>query len=469
MKMRLLSSAVAALALVLGVSLVQAAEKPNVVVIFADDLGWGDLGCYGHPSIRTPNLDRMAAEGMRFTDFYATAEVCTPSRAALLTGRYPIRSGMCHDRFRVLRRTSTGGLPAEEITLAEALRARGYATGCVGKWHLGNYANDPAHHPRRHGFDHYFGLPHSNDMNPTPDAPKGAPGRLDQRAEWWAAPLYRNEELIECPADQTTLTRRYTEEAVRFIAGHKQGPFFVYLAHSFPHVPLFASDKFTGQSPRGLYGDVVEELDWSVGQVLDTLRREDLAGNTLVFFTSDNGPWLIQGATGGSAGLLRDGKGSTFEGGMRVPGIAWWPGNVPAGVVTHELACTMDLFATSLKLAGADLPKDRVIDGLDISPVLLGKGPSARNAFFYYRGTQLYAARKGPFKAHFITQAAYGPDKPERHDPPLLYELHRDPSERFDVAAEHPDVLADIAAEAERHRATLTPVKCQFEGTVKID
>jgi len=404
---------------------------------------------------------------MRFTDFYAASEVCTPSRAALMTGRYPIRNGMCHDRYRVLRRDSIGGLPAEEVTIAEALKTRGYATACLGKWHLGNYANVPAHHPLRHGFDYYFGLPHSNDMNPTPLAPKGAPGRLEQQAEWWAAPLYRNEQLVERPADQTTLTRRYTEEAVRFITEHKAKPFFLYLAHTFPHVPLYASTGFSGRSRRGLYGDVVEEIDWSAGQILETLRREGIDKNTLVFFTSDNGPWLTMGETGGSAGLLRDGKGSTWEGGMREPGIAWWPGRVPAGVVTHQLACTLDLFTTSLKLAGAAVPGDRVIDGLDIRPVLLGTGPSPREVFFYYRGTQLYAARKGPYKAHYITQDAYGPARPVRHDPPLLFHLGHDPSERFDVAAKHPDVLADLAGEVERHRATVVPVKCQLEETIK--
>lgn len=445
----------------------ETASRPNIVIILADDLGWGDLGCYGHPSIRTPNVDRMAAEGMRFTDFYSAAEVCTPSRAALLTGRYPIRSGMCHDRYRVLRRDSAGGLPTEEITLAQGLKCQGYITACLGKWHLGNYANDPSHHPRRHGFDDYFGLPHSNDMNPTPAAPKGAPGRLDQQAEWWAAPLYHNEQQIQCPADQTTLTRRYTEEAVKFIAGHKDVPFFLYLAHTFPHVPLFASGKFSGQSRRGLYGDVVEELDWSVGQVLDALRREGLDKNTLVFFTSDNGPWLTQGEAGGSAGALRDGKGSTWEGGMREPGIAWWPGHVSAGVVTHELACTMDLFTTTLKLAGGEIPKDRVIDGMDLRPLILGAGPSPRQVFFYYRGTQLYAARKGPYKAHFMTQAAYGPDTPARHDPPLLFHLGHDPSERFDIAGAHPEVLSEIAQEVQCHRATIVPVKSQLEETIK--
>ena len=437
--------------------------QPNIVILLADDLGYGDLGCYGHPSIRTPNLDRMAAEGMRFTDFYSAAEVCTPSRAALLTGRYPIRSGMCNDRFRVLRRESIGGLPDSELTLAELLKARGYATACIGKWHLGVYSINPAYHPRRHGFDFYLGLPHSNDMDPTPAAPKGAPARLDQDPAWWNAPLYRNEELMERPADQTQLTRRYTEAAAQFIRDNKSRPFLLYLPHSFPHVPLFASQKFRGQSPRGLYGDVVEELDWSVGEILKTLRAEGLERNTLVFFTSDNGPWLTQGRAGGSAGLLREGKGSTWEGGMRVPGIAWWPGSVTSGVVTRELACMMDLFTTCLKLAGGEVPADRPIDGLDISPVLLGRGPSPRESFLYYRGAQLYAARLGRFKAHFNTKSAYGPDKAQAHEPALLFDLGVDPGESFNVSTNHADVLATIQSLVEKHRATVTAVTNQLE------
>lgn len=440
-------------------------SRPNIVIILADDLGYGDLGCYGHPSIRTPNLDRMAAEGMRFTDFYSTAEVCTPSRAALLTGRYPIRSGMCHSQFRVLRRQAAGGLPAEEITIAEALKERGYATACIGKWHLGNYENNPAHHPLRHGFDFYFGLPHSNDMNPAPDAPKGAPARLDQQPAWWMAPLYRNEQCLERPADQTTLTRRYTEQAVRFIEAHKREPFFLYFPHTFPHVPLFASDKFRTASRRGLYGDVVEELDWSVGQVLEAVRKSGLAKKTLVFFTSDNGPWLTQGLAGGSAGLLRDGKGSTWEGGMREPGIAWWPGRIQAGQINHELACTMDLFTTSLRLGGAKLPQDRLIDGVDMSPLLFKTGPSQRTELLYYRGNELYAARTGSFKAHFITQPGYGREK-VAHEPPLLFDLAQDPSEEFNVATNHPTVLADIARLVEAHRAKLVPAKSQLVEVV---
>lgn len=440
------------------------AKRPNIVVILADDLGYGDLGCYGHPSIRTPHLDRMAREGMRFTDFYSAAEVCTPSRAALLTGRYPVRSGMCHDRFRVLRRVSTGCLPAEEITLAELLKTQGYATGCVGKWHLGVWSNNPAGHPSRHGFDFYFGLPHSNDMDPAPDIPRGAPARLDQNPNWWRAPLYRGEELIEQPADQTTLTRRYTEEAVRFIREHKDGPFFLYFPHTFPHVPLFASAPFRGTSPRGLYGDVVEELDGSVGQVLDALRAMGIEQNTFVFFTSDNGPWLPQGRAGGSAGPLRDGKGSTWEGGMRVPGIAWWPGHVPAGNTCHEIASTMDLFTTCASLSYAKVPPDRPIDGHDITPLLTASGTVERSAYFYYRGTQLFAARLGKWKAHYLTQPGYGTPQPTPHDLPLLFDLHSDPGESINVAAQHPDVLQQIAASVARHRAHLQSAPTQLEA-----
>ncbi len=433
---------------------------PNIVIILADDLGYGDLGCYGSPNIRTPNLDRMAAQGLRFTDFYSAAEVCTPSRAALLTGRYPIRSGMCNDQHRVIRNISTGGLPADEITLPQALKTRGYATACIGKWHLGNWAINPAYHPRKYGFDFYFGLPHSNDMNPT-NAPPRATSRLDQDPKWWNAPLYRNEELIERPTDQTQLTRRYTEEAVKFIHENKSRPFFLYLPHSFPHVPLFASEKFRGKSARGLYGDVVEELDWSVGEVLKTLRAEGLETNTLVFFTSDNGPWLIMDQSGGSAGPLRDGKGSTWEGGMRVPGIAWWPGRIQPQV-QREFACMMDLFTTSLKLAGADAPKDRAVDGVDIAPLLFGTGKWEREAFFFYRGTQLYAARLGPWKANLITRTGYGPEKPQTNSPPLLFNVAQDPSERFNVASNHTDIIAEIELAVAKHRATIKPVKNQL-------
>jgi arylsulfatase A-like enzyme len=464
-------------------------RKPNFIIILADDLGYGDLGCYGHPSIRTPNLDRMAAEGVRFTDFYVAAEVCTPSRAALLTGRYPIRSGMTHNQFRVLRRESMGHLPDDEITIASLLKKQGYATGAVGKWHLGNWMNNPAGHPMKHGFDSYFGLPHSNDMNPVRGGPKGDSNSLDPDPKAWEAPLFDGEKLIEQPTDQTQLTRRYAEKSVEFIKAHKAEPFFLYFASTFPHTPLFASEKFKNKTPRGRYGDVVEELDWAAGQILDTLRTEGLDKNTFVFFTSDNGPWLIRGLAGGSAGLLRDGKGSTWEGGMREPGIAWWPGKIPAGKVCHEIATTMDLLPTIAHFAGTEGPKDREMDGVDIAPLLMhpehfeiepasdasglvktGKGTlflrSPREVFCYYRGTELFAARLGAWKAHFITQPGYGAGKPEPHDPPLLFNLEADPGETYECGAEHPDVIAKIKAAVEKHRATVKPVKNQLVETV---
>ena len=439
---------------------------PNIVIIYADDLGYGDLGSYGHPTIRTPHLDRMAAEGVRFTQFYSAAEVCTPSRAALMTGRYPLRSGMCHDQVRVLRRFSSGGLPQDEITLAELLKGKGYATGIIGKWHLGVWSLNSAHHPQNHGFDFHFGLPHSNDMDPNVGNPKLANALADQKAEYWNAPLYRGLELVERPADQTTLTRRYTEEAVKFIAANKTKPFFLYFPHTFPHTPLFASPAFKDKSRRGLYGDVVEELDWSVGRVLDTLRESGLAENTLVVFSSDNGPWTLMGETGGSAGLLREGKGSTWEGGMRVPGIAWWPGKVKPAVC-REVACTMDIFTTAAKLAGAEIPSDRVIDGKDITPLLFGDGKVELEVFCYYRGQQLYAARVGAWKAHFITRSSYGPDKAVTHEIPELYNVEEDPSEVRNVAEKHPDIIAKIRAAVEKHRATVKEVPTQLEGVVE--
>ncbi len=443
-----------------------AAAQPNVVVILADDLGYGDLGCYGHPTIRTPNLDRMAAEGARFTQFYVAAEVCTPSRASILTGRYPIRSGMAHNQFRVLRSISTGGLPASEITIAQALKTQGYTTGMIGKWHLGVWTNNPAHHPLKHGFDFHFGLPHSNDMKPSPGNPAKAGSLVNQEAAWWNAPLFRGYELIDPQADQTQLTRRYTEEAQNFIIANKAKPFFLYLAHTFPHTPLFASGRFKGKSSRGIYGDVVEELDWSVGEVFKTLKEQGLAENTLVVFTSDNGPWLLMGTeTGGSAGLLRDGKGSTWEGGMRVPGIFWMPGKIKP-TVERNVASTLDLYPTLIRLAGGTMPSDRPMDGVDLSGLLFKGEPIEREVFCYYRGEKLYAARLGAWKIHLITQAPYG-EKPVTHEKPLLYNLEVDPSESHEISASHPEVVARIVAAVEKHRATVTPVRSQLIDVVK--
>lgn len=460
----MLSRILVALLVVSGLAnhlLAAKADSPNIVVIFCDDLGYGDLGCFGHPTIKTPNLDRMAAEGVRLTQFYSASPVCTPSRAALMTGRLPIRSGMCSDKRRVLFPNSGGGIPASEITLAEGLKERGYATACVGKWHLGHL---PQFLPTNNGFDSYFGIPYSNDMDRVNDAPRGRESFWNPKVEYWNVPLMRDLKIAERPADQTTITKRYAEEAVSFIRKNKEQKFFLYLPHSLPHVPLFRSKEFEGKSLRGLYGDVIEEIDWSVGQVLQTLRDLKLDQNTIVWFTSDNGPWLTFRDHGGTAGLLREGKGTTWDGGMREPTVCWWPGTIPAGQVSAELGTTMDIYATSLALAGAKPATDRVVDGYDLTQSLQGNAKSPREVVHYYRGTRLMALRKGPWKAHFATQESYtGNNKLHEHDPPILYNLEVDPSEKWDVAEQHPDVIAEIKAAAKEHQATVVAVPSQLE------
>ena len=439
----------------------ESSTQPNIVIIFCDDLGYGDLGTFGHPTIRTPNLDQMAEEGQKWTNFYVGASVCTPSRAALITGRLPIRNGMCGNR-RVLFPNSIGGLQKSEITIAEAMKTSGYATACVGKWHLGHL---PEYLPTNHGFDSYFGIPYSNDMDyAKPEQVRdGRQAMKEPEYEYWNVPLMRNEEIIERPAVQTTITKRYTEESVKFIVENKNQPFFLYLAHNLPHVPLFTSEAFQDTSLRGLYGDVIEEIDWSVGQVLETLRNEGLAENTMVVFTSDNGPWLVFDQHGGSAGLLREGKGTTWEGGMREPTIFWWPGMINPGVVA-DMGSTMDLFPTACKLAGADLPADRIMDGVDLSPSLFNEGEGLRKTMFYYRRTELYAVRKDMYKAHFITESAYaGDDNLMHHNPPLLFHLGHDPSEKYNIAEDHPEIIADIMLEVERHQSELVIPESQLD------
>jgi arylsulfatase A len=435
-----------------------AADLPNFVIIFADDLGYGDLGCYGHPTIKTPHLDRMAREGMKFTQFYSAAEVCTPSRGALLTGRLPPRNGLCGKR-RVFFPDSKGGIQPDEITIPELLKSKGYATAILGKWHLGHL---PDYLPRKHGFDYFFGTPYVNDMDRVPTSPKGKAAYAKPKFEYWNVPLMRNEEIIERPANQNLFAKRYADEATRFIREHKDKPFFLYFAHNMPHVPLFASPDFEGKSRRGLYGDTVEEIDASVGTVLQTLRNEKLDQKTLVVFTSDNGPWLMYGEQGGSAGLLREGKGSTWEGGMREPAIFWQPGTIPAATTSLELASTLDFLPTFCSMAGIDAPHDRPLDGYDITSALKG-GKSPRNEMFFYRSYDLMAVRLGSFKAHFQTQAGYNQPTADKHDPPLLFNLEVDPGESYNVADKHPEVLAEIKALVEKHRSGMKPAPSQID------
>ena len=437
-------------------------KPPNFIIIFADDLGYGDLGSYGNPTIHTPNLDRMAQEGQKWTNFYAGASVCTPSRAALLTGRLPVRSGMSSNIHRVLFPDSKNGLPQNEITLAEQLKKVGYSSACIGKWHLGHKEQ---YLPTNNGFDYYFGIPYSNDMDHTgkTDYKKLAQQNpMAIQTEDYNVPLLRNTEIVERPANQNTITKRYSEEAVTFIKEHKNGPFFLYLAHNLPHIPLFASKDFLGASKRGLYGDVVEEIDNGVGLILKTLKETGLAENTIVVFTSDNGPWLPFKTHSGSAGPLRAGKGTTWEGGMREPTIFWGPGLVKPGLVS-DLGSTMDLFATFSTMAGIELPKDRIIDGKDLSETLIHHKPSPRNSMLYYRGTELYGARLGDYKAHFITEGEYGQfGELEVHDPPLLYNVNQDISENFNIAGNHPEIIEQIKKLVEDHKSNLVKGKDQL-------
>jgi uncharacterized sulfatase len=449
-----------------------APARPNVVIILADDLGYGDLGCYGHPRFKTPRLDRMAAEGARLTQFNTPMPFCAPTRAALLTGRYPFRCGLSTNP------APDGGaeadavaLPAGEVTLAQFLKQAGYATGMVGKWHLGH--KTPGSLPTRRGFDEYLGIPYSNDMRPVR--------------------LLDGETVVEYPVVQATLTERYTERAVRFIERNRDRPFFLYLAHAMPHKPLACSERFYKAGGAGLYGDVLAELDRGVGRVLDTLKELGLDERTLVVFTSDNGPWF-----GGSTGGLRGMKSTTWEGGYRVPMIARWPGRIPAGRVCREPAVTMDLFATALAAAGVAAPSDRVIDGKDLLPLLEGRGGAPHEFILGQQGPRLATVRDARWKLHLLPardfrQPAPGerwvdaraPDGvtilapyeqyPPAHYPGVrtgdetramsLFDLENDPAEQRDVASAHPDVVARLKAladdEMSRSRAEAGTVKAR--------
>ena len=411
-----------------------AADRPNIVYIFADDLGYGDLGCFGATDIATPNIDRLAAEGIKFTDFYSASAVCSPSRAGLLTGRLPVRMGI----NQVFFPESFTGMPPEELTIPELLKPLGYATGVVGKWHLGHLER---YLPLNQGFDSYYGIPYSNDM---------------------ASVVYlAGNEVDSFTVDQRYTTRTYTRRALEFLDAHAgKEPFFLYLAHSMPHVPIYASPEFMGSSGRGLYGDVIQELDWSVGQVLDKLAARGVDDNTLVIFSSDNGPWLVMQDLGGSAGALREGKQYTFEGGMRVPTVARWPARIAKGRVYDAMATQLDWLPTLATLAGATLPDDRPLDGVDLTAVLEGTGERADRGFLFIYNNELQAYRHGDYKVKLPYRGFGGAEWQKAvaaHDT-LLYDLKDDPGETNNLFATAHDQAVDLIAEMKREYADLLPL-----------
>ena len=447
------------------------ARTPNIVLIFIDDMGYADIGAFGAEGYATPNLDRMAAEGRKFTDFYVTQAVCSASRAGLLTGCYNVRV----DILGALGPGAKNGLNPEEVTIAEICKQRGYATACYGKWHLGHHEKFL---PQQHGFDDYFGLPYSNDMWPYHPGVRNLP--MEERLKRWPhLPLIEGNQTINpkvTPEDQEQLTTQYTERAVAFIEKNREKPFFLYVPHSMVHVPLYVSDKFKGKSERGLFGDVMMEVDWSVGQIMASLRKNGLEKDTLVIFTADNGPWLSYGDHAGSAGPLREGKGTMFDGGCRESTLMWWPGKIPAGTSCETPAMTIDILPTVAKLIGAKLPDHR-IDGKDIWPLIAGDegAASPHEAYYFYYGNELQAMRMGDWKLHFphgyrtmagrpggtggipanYSQAKIGLE---------LFNLRQDIGETRDLSAEHPDLVAKMQAMAEKVREDLGDGKRKGSG-----
>lgn len=431
---------------------------PNVVIILADDMGYGDLSSYGHPLIRTPNVDRLAAEGQRWTSFYASSPLCNPSRIALATGRMPIRI-----QGGELNRWSN--LPADETTLGDMFQAAGYATAYIGKWGMSGRFEAGGVHPNDAGFDYFYGVEDFNDGGRRPEVPHTYEGMKNATSEDFVFSLFRQEEVIETPTHQPTLTRRYTEESVAWLEQRLEAgsPFFLYLSHTMPHVPIFRSPEFEGHSRAGLYGDVIEELDWSVGQVVAALEEGGVAGDTLVIFSSDNGPWLTYYDLGGSPGPFRDGKHTAWEGGFRVPGVFWWPGTIEPATI-DGIGVQVDLMATLAAITGA-AAADRPLDSIDLSGTLLRGEPSPRNEWSYY-GTRgrLWAYRVGDHKLVLESWESLGEegelawrgfDNEQVHDPPLLFDLSTDLGERFDIAAEHPEIVERIENAIRAHRESL--------------
>ena len=446
-----------------------AVTPPNVIIIFTDDQGYADVGVFGAKNFQTPNLDRLAAQGRKFTNFHVAQPVCSASRAALLTGCYPNRIGI----HGALGPRALHGLASSETTIAELLKAKGYATGMAGKWHLGR---PPQFLPTQHGFDEYFGLPYSNDM--WPSHPEARPGTYPP------LPLIEGAEPIKVeltPEDQAELTTQYTERAVSFIERNKERPFFFYLAHSMPHVPLHVSSKFKGKSGAGLYGDVMMEIDWSVGEIVKALDRHQLAEKTLIIFTSDNGPWLSYGEHAGSAAPLREGKGTCWEGGVRVPCIIRWPGQIPAGTTSDQMFMTIDLFPTIAKLVDAQLPAQK-IDGTDVWPLIVGR-PGAQNPHkgyaYYFHENELHAVTTGdgrwklqlPHTYRTLDGRAGGKDgvptkyAAKKIERPELFDLQEDIGETTNVAEKQPQIVERLLAFAEKMRAEFGDALTHRAGT----
>ncbi|HIA20548.1 MAG TPA: arylsulfatase [Planctomycetaceae bacterium] len=432
------------------------AAKPNFILIFIDDQGYGDLSCFGSQKIRTPNIDRLSTEGRKFTSFMVASPVCTPSRAALLTGCYPKRVGM---HQHVLFPSSTRGLNPQEHTLGDHLKSAGYATACFGKWHLGHH---PEVLPTSNGFDTYFGIPYSNDMN-HPDnkgKPKGGPDGMDilwkdpeSTLTKWKTPLFEDEAIVELPVDQRTVTRRYTQKAIDFVKAHRDKPFFVYLPHSMPHIPLYVPDDVRDPDPKNAYTNTIEHIDAEVGRLLNVLDELKLSDNTYVIYTTDNGPWLSFKHHGGSAGPLRDGKGTTFEGGQRVPCLIRGPG-IPAGTVCDELMGTIDVLPTIAAITGKPLPEKNKIDGMDMSRLWMGKTEkSPREEFVYYtsRG-ELEGIRQGNWKLLVKKRRGQTANDPQI----LLFDLSKDVGEKNNQAEEHPQIVNQLRSRMQQLDAEIT-------------
>lgn len=448
------------------------ATQPNFVIIFTDDLGYGDVGCFGAEGYKTPHIDRMAREGRKFTTFYVSQAVCSASRASLLTGCYNTRIGI----LGALSHRSDHGIHHNEMTLAELVKQKGYTTAIYGKWHLGHHRKFL---PKQHGFDDYFGLPYSNDMWPYHPAYINASEKLKKKRGFPDLPLISGNDVAIAavtPKHQTQLSTWYTEHAVEFINQNKEKPFLLYLAHSMPHVPLYVSDKFQGETKRGVFGDVIEEIDWSVGQVLSALKKNGLDENTMVIFTSDNGPWLSYGDHAGSAGPFREGKGTTWEGGVREPCVMRWPGKIPAGTVCNELAATIDIFPTIAAITGACLP-EHTIDGKDISPLIFNKknATTPHEVYYYYYGKQLQAIRSGDWKMHFphpYRSLTGEPGKDgipdgytqQKVKTPELYNLKTDQGETTNVIDQHPEIVARLNKLADQAREELGDSSTKQKG-----